>query len=61
MWNDNILISVISGVDRKKEGVTVLMSRMVVGGGEDSTNMDCDELLLLPIDLKASSKQDASM
>jgi uncharacterized tellurite resistance protein B-like protein len=32
------------------------MSRMVVGGGS-STNKDCDELLLLSYDLKASRKQ----
>ena len=33
------------------EGVTVLMSHMVVGGGA-STNMDCDELLLVFFDLR---------
>ncbi len=37
------------------EGVTVLMSRMVVGGGA-STNMDCDDLLLLFFDLKTSDQ-----
>jgi hypothetical protein len=43
------------GIRRKKERVTVLMSRMVAGGGS-STNMDCNELLLLSFELRASRK-----
>jgi hypothetical protein len=43
------------GIRGKKERVTVLMSRMVAGE-ECSTNMDCDELLLLSFDLRASGK-----